>query len=372
MIGIQMRKMIILFTLLMLFHFSLFSQEIIQNPGKPLRSDAGRILKVEELFRITDESGKFFFTRPSGLQVAEDDSIFLTDENQFLKFSSDGEYLINIFKKGQGPGEIAGAFFYYYLQGEKIFIYDPMNSKIIIADQEGNLIEEFRFTARYPQFIGLWEDKLIFTKYFWPAMEDQTGKLFDIPGKILYISREGSIVDECPGIPISRYLHPNLAVRMPVLATQISEDGKFCFIGDPDEYVVSVLDLEKLEFIRKFKREYPRVKRQKRETPPKSSIKIPEIKYENDIVDLYNFKGNLWIETSTDDDKKGTLYDVFNKEGRYIDCFWLNVGGSLMTTHGDFLFVREQDEDGSMSIVKYRVLETKSDSNKISDVMNTL
>jgi hypothetical protein len=108
MIGIQMRKMIILFTLLMLFHFSLFSQEIIQNPGKPLRSDACRILKVEELFRITDESGKFFFTRPSGLQVAEDENIFLTDENQFLKFSSDGEYLINIFKKGQGPGEIAG------------------------------------------------------------------------------------------------------------------------------------------------------------------------------------------------------------------------------------------------------------------------
>ncbi len=351
-----MRKITLLFTLVMLLPFSLFSQATIRNPGKPLRSDAGRILKVEEVFRITDKSGKFFFTRPSGLQVAEDESIFLTDEDQFLKFSSDGKYLKNIFKKGQGPGEIAGAFFYYHLKGETIFIYDPMNSKIISMDQEGNLIEEFRLTARYPQFIGLWEDKLIFTKYFWPAMEEQTGKVFNIPGKILFVSREGNIVDECPGIPMKRFLHPNLSVRIPVLATQISEDGKFCFIGDPDEYMVSVLDLEKLEFIRKFKREYPRVRRQKRETPPRPSIKIPEIQYESDIVDLYNFKGNLWIETSTNDAEKGTLYDVFNREGQYIDCFWLNVGGSLMTTHGDFLFVREQDEDGSMSIVKYRVL----------------
>jgi len=189
MLGIQMKKITILFTLWMLLPFSFFSQEIIQNPGKPLSPDAGRILKVEEVFRITDEGGKFFFTRPSGLQVAEDDSIFLTDENQFLKFSSDGKYLKNIFKKGQGPGEIAGAFFYYHLKGEKIFIYDPMNIKIISMDQEGNLIEEFRLTTRYPQFIGLWEDKLIFTKYFWPAKEEQTGKVFNIPGKILFFKR---------------------------------------------------------------------------------------------------------------------------------------------------------------------------------------
>ena len=276
----------------------------------------------------------------------------------------------NIFKLGQGPGEIAGAFFYYHLKGKKIFIYDPMNSKIIVMDQEGILIEEFRLTARYPQFIGLWKDKFIFTKYFWPAAEEQTGKVFDILGKILYVSREGNIVDGCPGIPMKRFLHPNLAVRIPALATQMSEDGKLCFIGDPDEYMVSVLDLEKLEFIKKFKREYPRVKSQKRETPPRTSIKIPETKYENDIVDLYNFKGNLWIETSTDDDRKGTLYDVFDRESQYIDCFWLDVGGSLMTTHEDFLFVRKQHEDGSMSVVKYRVLETPSGLKKYIDIMN--
>ena len=154
-----------------------------------------------------------------------------------------------------------------------------------------------------------------------------------------------------------QFLHPNIAQTLAGSATILSEDGKACFISDPDEYMVSVLDLEKLEFIRKFTRDYRRVKRPKRKTPSRPSIKIPEREYEKDIVYLYNFKGDLWVETSTGDEKKGTLFDVFDRDGRYIDCFWLDVGESLITTHGDHLFVREQDEDGNICVVKYRVLE---------------
>ena len=65
-----MKTKVILFTLLLAFTLFLSSQEIIQNPDKPLSSKAGRILPVEEMFRITDESGEFFFTRPSNLQIA--------------------------------------------------------------------------------------------------------------------------------------------------------------------------------------------------------------------------------------------------------------------------------------------------------------
>ncbi len=102
-------------------------------------------------------------------------------------------------------------------------------------------------------------------------------------------------------IPILPDIIPNTSVSIPRPAARISEDDRVCFLSDPDEFMVSVLDLEKLEFIRKFDRDYSRVKRLKGKTPSLSSIKIPERKYENDIVYLYNFKGNLWVETSTDD-----------------------------------------------------------------------
>ena len=352
-----MKRITTLLIPLIVANILLPSQEIIQNPEKPLRSNSGRILDVEEMFRITDESGEFFFSWPSGLQVAADGSIFLIDEDQFLKFTSDGKYLKNILKKGQGPGEIQSPLYFFHLQGENIFIYDPINIKIVLMDQEGKLIEEFRLKERYVQFIGLWNDNFILTKYFYPDMSLRDGRVYEIPGRIFIISKEGEIMNECAGIPWEMYLHPNISARIPILDTRFSEDGKACFISDPDEYMVSILDLEKLEFTIRFKREYPRVKVPKREKPSRSSIKIPEKIYENDIAGLYNFKGNIWVETSTDDDKKGTLFDVFNEAGQYIDSFWFKKGESLITAHGDYLFVREQDEDGKISIVKCKVLE---------------
>ena len=58
----------------------------------------------------------------------------------------------------------------------------------------------------------------------------------------------------------------------------------------------------------------------------------------------------MW--TSTKDEKKGMLFDLFDKEGIYIDSFWVNVNGTVIATHEDFFFVREQDEEGNISIVK--------------------
>ncbi len=82
-----MKKIVFfLFLLLFLFLF-VFSQEIIENPAKPLNPNAGRILKLEEVLRITDEGGEFFFKRPSLLQIADDGCIFLYDSEQFLRGS---------------------------------------------------------------------------------------------------------------------------------------------------------------------------------------------------------------------------------------------------------------------------------------------
>jgi hypothetical protein len=149
-----------------------------------------------------------------------------------------------------------------------------MNSKILHMDQEGKLIEEFRLTERYLEFIGLWGDNFILSKSIWPAAEEMTGKVFDIPVKILLISKEEKIIKECPGIPMQTFLSPNMAVGMGRSITIMSGDGQACYISDPDEYMISVLDLEKLEFVRKFKRNYPRVKRPKSKPSPQTSTPL--------------------------------------------------------------------------------------------------
>jgi hypothetical protein len=62
------------------------------------------------------------------------------------------------------------------------------------------------------------------------------------------------------------------------------------------------------------------------------------------------------VRTSTRDEDKGFLIDVFDLEGAYVDFFFLNTSGRIVGTHGDRIFIREADEDELVSIVKYRII----------------
>jgi hypothetical protein len=57
--------------------------------------------------------------------------------------------------------------------------------------------------------------------------------------------------------------------------------------------------------------------------------------------------------------------DVFTKEGKYIDNFYLklprvttaiDMDRKPFTLYKNFLFTAEEDDDGSMSVVKYKLL----------------
>jgi hypothetical protein len=352
-----MKKIVFfLFFLLFLFLF-VSSQEIIENPEKPLNSNAGRILKLEEVLRITDEGEEFFFKRPSLLQTADDGCIFLYDSEQFLKFSPDGGFVKNLFNKGQGPGEIQ-RFTRYILRNKDIFIYDSGNSKILHMNQEGKLMEEFRLTERYSLLLGMFGDHFVFTTWNFPDTEEITGNFIDIPTSILILSKQEEVIKEYPSVSEKAYQSENIMMSWGRSFTIMSEDGQFCIWSDPDEYMITVLDINSGEIVRKFKRKYSRVKAPKRKTPPgRPALKIPERKFLSDISYIYTFQGNLLAWTSTKDEKKGMLFDLFDEGGKYIDSFWMNVNGTVIATYEDFFFVREQNEDGNINIVKYLVVE---------------
>jgi hypothetical protein len=90
-------------------------------------------------------------------------------------------------------------------------------------------------------------------------------------------------------------------------------------------------------------------------------------KFYNDICRLLVHKGNLWVVTSTFDKNKGILVDVFNKEGKYLDAFYLPLTKILteerityyapMAVSGDFLFTIEVGDDGQISVVKYQIID---------------
>lgn len=82
----------------------------------------------------------------------------------------------------------------------------------------------------------------------------------------------------------------------------------------------------------------------------------PPPKYLFDISALYIVNNSLWVRTSTRDKDKGYLIDVFEFDGSYVDSFYLKTDGRLIGTHGNSIFIREADENGLVSIAKYKII----------------
>jgi hypothetical protein len=353
--GERMRKYAFIVFMLFLVMINTQAQDIIENPERPLSKNAGRVLKLKEVLSITDESGKFYFKRPGRLKIAPDGCFFISDEEQFLKFTPQGQFTKNLFKKGQGPGEIQ-QYFYFILHDDSIYVYDPMNIKIIHMDIDGKLIEEFKFRERYAYLLGIVGDNFILWNADWPGAEERTGKWHDIPNYLFIVTRDGKVIKRSPSIPIKWYLEPGRALSASRLITTFNESVKTFFVNSTREYLISAWDVQNNK-ITKFKRAYPRVKLERKESPKPTQIKRPEWKFQMDIAGLHVFKGNLWVQTSTEDNKKRVLFDVFDPDGKYIDCFFMNIRGTILATHNNHIFVRETDEEGMISIVKYRVLK---------------
>lgn len=172
------------------------AQDVIENPEKPLNKSAGRALELKEELRITDKSGDYYFRAPSNLRISSDGSIFISDSygNNFLKFSSDGKYIKNLYKKGAGPGEIQD-YFDYSLSHEKIFVYDNVKSKLIVMKDDGDLIDEIKFeTDRFADLYGIYKDDLVFLKRNYPSREDRkSSRFYEIQNIIVLVSTDGKM-----------------------------------------------------------------------------------------------------------------------------------------------------------------------------------
>jgi hypothetical protein len=137
------------------------------------------------------------------------------------------------------------------------------------------------------------------------------------------------------------------------------------FVHHTSEYRIVQFNITKKVIERIFSRKYKRVF-----VPKDPSVKkpqgytIPSRKYYDDIQTLLVQGDRLWAVTSTKDAGKNRLVDVFDKDGRYIDCFYLKFPGGFaeryinpgfIVVRGDFLYMIDEDAEGFKSIGKYKI-----------------
>lgn len=377
--GMSLAVSLSSFLLIVIFYSGQGDVKTILNPKRPSGPNAGRIVDLQEVMRIDDKDEGYFFQYPHKIKVAPDGSFFVMDKNQFLKFDRNGKFKGNFFRLGQGPGELQFIENYIF-QDESIVIFDRPLSKIMFLTQDGELKEELKL--RIP---GL---EYFFTRYngnyyFFKSTPPETKgvpEIVELDENLITVMPDGESMNHIMAFP-----RPYMIMK----AGNNTFSGPWaglhkCFLDDATvflshrpEYMIKLFSLEENRILFQFAREYERVKpteKSKKYSPGGNygkisiggaSFEAPKAKYHLDIQMMFLVKNKLWVITSTVDEKKDILVDVFDQDGNYIDNFFLrypegvvpySVSSWIKTATDDFIFTVEKGETEEVFIVKNHIV----------------
>lgn len=365
-----MKKSVVLIVGIVFSFLIAEAQEIIENPEKAANPKAGRIVTLSEEMRITDTGEGFYFKNPFTIRVSPRGDIFVYDgQEQALQFDARGRFVRNLFKKGQGPGELT-ALIDIWASSDRLYLfgYPP---KILIFNYDGSLDRELstRELGMGSRFIGSDANGILMSKSGRPDRTAGNG-LTDVPQDIVEISAQDSTVAKIASFPIPTFIEFSPGGGATTTTWNqlqaVSVDGRILALNYTPEYRLEIYDREKRTVVRRFTRPYARIK--KVDGPGISSTggnRPPEPEFKTDIFALYAVDGRIWVQTSTIVEGKGILFDVFDREGRYADSFYIQSpqkdasgkpANHMLTMANGFAYGKERTEDELIVIKKYRLV----------------
>lgn len=359
-----MPRMINLFLIVPLALFGV--SQVRDNPRKPVHPDAGRVLGLVEVQRIKGEDQAYFFEGARDLEIDSAGNLYVCDswssarKSRLLKFSPEGKFIKDLYRQGEGPGEIL-SIYDFGLSGSELYLYDMMKRKIVVMDTDGSFKAEFRKeTSPFSDLLGVWRDWLVFLRADHP-LERKTSRLYDVRNVIILVSKDGKTEKELCAFTNQRFYislaQGGGAMNWDPFHAVIGGDQMF--VCSAQNYEIQILDLETAKVFTSFKRDYPRVDHVARDWEKKfaSEHNAPKRNHENDVNDLHFGGGFLWVLTSTESKDKGFLYDLFDANGKFEDSFFVNLRGRILKIDGKFLFASISDENSLPLLVKYRITE---------------
>jgi len=350
-------------------------QTRVENPARALAKNAGRVVKLEEVLRIRDDGDSAIFRVPRKMAVGADGSLYFHDfaeGDKLYRYSPEGKLVFKTMKKGQGPGECLSAS-NFFLDGERIRVQAWNPPKIM----------DFNFDGRYKREIptdntkGLHSLFLIDGKFYglrdevpYSGATSKTG-LIETPYGLYEFSPDFKSWRKLQDFPVRHSIRRDPLGRPSWIRLDMIEaaaGAPFIYIVHAAEYRIDQFDLRTGRVERVFGRAYER-RRLKAEgdedIDPAAKQEIDDSDVPSfDVLELHAVGGRLWVFTSTMKERgNDRLVDVFDTEGRYVDSIILefpdrtlrhSYSKGLITADG-FYFVPEQDEDGLVSIGKYRI-----------------
>jgi len=374
----RLRNMLILTAVLAMLAGHIVPMFADQTEGSE-RENAGRVLALQEVQRIQDDQGDYFFKSPHDIQIAPDGSLFVIDGDQFLKFGADGRFIKNLYKKGQGPGEFEGISG-FIITDEALVVLQRQPDKLVIMSHEGEFIREFRPETSTTKLFAVYDGRYVSARNEIPKFEKvgKEPKILDVRWILGYISDNRSV--EEPEMQFSTRWYAKRLGERAMIADHIANfiakpyKDRYLVICHAEKYRLKLFNLDRKQTEREFGREYRRIRHQQQDKSGRIEIRpgvfqlAPPVEHLNDVQQVFIRGDDIWIMTSTIAPGKGILIDVFNKQGEFVDHFYLPIHQSVkaegleglpVTFQGDYLYIVEYDEEDIPSIVKYRMAPQK-------------
>jgi hypothetical protein len=348
-------------------------QTRIDNPSRPLAKNAGRVVKLEEVLRIRDDGATAIFKSPRELALGPDRSLYFIDYAEgprLYRFSPEGKLISTLLKTGQGPGEAQNPSGFLVME-DRIRVLAWIPPKIIDFGLDGRYLKESRVAE---DTHGLWflaaaEGKIygIRDEIFSSTAFKSSG-VFSIPNSVYEISPDFRSWKKLYEFPVRMVIKKYNAFRLDPIGAVIH--GSTLYILHTAEYRVVAFDLRAGQVKHVITRAYDRVRARAEKSidpdPETKGIEFPDDPYVWDIDRIHAATGKLLVFTSTirsgGDDQQ---VDVFDEAGRFVDSVILRFPAEgrnhrarwTALTDDGFFIIPEQEEDGLITIGKYRIVD---------------
>jgi len=352
-----MRKKFFFTTLIIV----LFSSHLLFAAG-------GVILK--ENFVIEEDPDHYYFKSPSNPVINEDGYLIVSDENQILVFDPERKFVGNIYKAGEGPGEIKG------LAGiwpgkYTIFVFSKSPGKMILFNYQADFLKEIFLPRNLYKstFLNFFNNKFYFTEEEYRNTQKGIAVMntivrlfsFDMNGNFQGYNKVQ--------FPKKYYLGPRTVMNMHFIQYGTDNSGRF-YLANNGSYELKYFDLMKDEIKPLLRGTYTRVpiKNEWRKfTHPRTHGDRKKYirNFLDDILRIRVYKDKIWLFTSKFNEKNIVNVDVYSKNGEYQGSMEFPMPGSLhlvklsylpLTFNGDDLLIFVNDEYKGLHLACYKIL----------------
>ncbi len=263
--------------------------------------------------------------KPIDLRIDDQGSVYVMDmgDGHIKVYDGGGKFVRTIGRHGQGPGEFGPLAWFDLMSENRVCILDPNQSRVMFLTNDGKPLSMFALDGYYRGVATDDQDRVYLAK--WGAAEepklstefrevpyltsifrtDMTGKdmvhLADLKGESMMMKSSGGGAVGTMGV----YM----------IVWTVSPSGKL-YGGYNEDYSLGAYGVDgRPEFF--FGRAFKPVKNTRFKGPLAQKKYLPALGQSNRTL-IVDGEGNLWVELYKEDEKKGSLYDVFSPEGVYL------------------------------------------------------